>query len=166
MINAIIIFKTVHRVHIYILGMDSILNLKSGVSPKFPTHLISCSLQSSFICTCKSVHLDLVMSVSLEALAMAGVNYLESGMDIEEWERQDLGPPPSHLLAEEEEEEEEEKGMFQEKNHEHGDTNEKTRIARPVRSIGRTYLRVIISVLVMMRIDITNKCTKASSPPF
>ena len=46
------------------------------------------------------------MSVSLEALAMAGVNYLESSMDIEEWQRQDLAPPPPHLLAHEEEEEE------------------------------------------------------------
>ena len=54
------------------------------------------------------------MSVSLEALAMAGANYLESGMDIEEWEQQDLGPPPPHLLAEEEEREEEEKNLPEE----------------------------------------------------
>ena len=54
------------------------------------------------------------MSVSLEALAMAGANYLESGMDIEEWEQQDLGTPPPHLLAEEEEREEEEKNLPEE----------------------------------------------------
>ncbi|XP_059623042.1 uncharacterized protein LOC132266206 [Cornus florida] len=41
------------------------------------------------------------MSVSLEALAMAGANYVEWGMDIEEWERRET---PPHLLAEEEEE--------------------------------------------------------------
>ncbi|KAA8546806.1 hypothetical protein F0562_003270 [Nyssa sinensis] len=41
-----------------------------------------------------------------DALAMAGANYLESGIEIEEWERRDLEPPP-HLLAEEEEEERE-----------------------------------------------------------
>ena len=123
------------------------------------------------------------MSVSLEALAMAGANYLESGMDIEEWEQQDLGPPPPHLLAEEEEREEEEK-IYQKKNNEDdgriGDdlvtilyhvkeslirmiTNERT--ARRVWSIGRTYMRAIIRVLVMIRIDIINRC-KASSPPY
>ena len=49
------------------------------------------------------------MSISLEALAMAGVDYIEWGMDIEEWERDDELPPP-HLLADEEEEEEFMKG--------------------------------------------------------
>ena len=40
------------------------------------------------------------MLISLEALAMAGV---ECAMDIEEWERRDLEEyPPPHLLAEEE----------------------------------------------------------------
>ncbi|EOX92086.1 Uncharacterized protein TCM_001093 [Theobroma cacao] len=43
------------------------------------------------------------MSVSIEALAMAGIDYLEWGMEIEEWELEDLEPPP-HLLAEEAEE--------------------------------------------------------------
>lgn len=43
------------------------------------------------------------MSVSLEALAMAGTDYAEWGMDFEEWEhREDLEPPPPHLLADEE----------------------------------------------------------------
>ncbi|CAI8598213.1 unnamed protein product [Vicia faba] len=44
--------------------------------------------------------------VSLEALAMAGVNYEEYGMSIEELERRDLDLyPPPHLLAEEEDDE-------------------------------------------------------------
>ncbi|KAF3439329.1 hypothetical protein FNV43_RR17606 [Rhamnella rubrinervis] len=46
------------------------------------------------------------MSVSLEALAMAGVDYHEAGICIEEWEAEDLEETPAHLLAEEEEEEE------------------------------------------------------------
>ena len=42
--------------------------------------------------------------VSLEALAMAGVDYLSFNMDVEEWERRELDePPPPHLLADEEE---------------------------------------------------------------
>ena len=46
------------------------------------------------------------MSVSLEALAMAGASDVEFAMDIEEWERKDLEQyPPPHLLAQEEEEE-------------------------------------------------------------
>ncbi|KAJ6737212.1 hypothetical protein OIU85_019291, partial [Salix viminalis] len=45
----------------------------------------------------------------MEALAMAGVDYLIHNMNIEEWEQEELElPPPPHLLAEEEEEEEEE----------------------------------------------------------
>lgn len=44
------------------------------------------------------------MSVSLEALAMAGADYLdESGMTVEEWARLET-ETPSHLLADEEEE--------------------------------------------------------------
>lgn len=46
-----------------------------------------------------------MMLVSLEALAMTGADYVEWGMDVEEWERDDDLTPP-HLLAEEEEEEE------------------------------------------------------------
>ncbi|KAJ6682636.1 hypothetical protein OIU74_020800 [Salix koriyanagi] len=47
------------------------------------------------------------MSASMEALAMAGVDYLIHSMNIEEWEQEELElPPPPHLLAEEEEEEE------------------------------------------------------------
>lgn len=42
------------------------------------------------------------MSVSLEALAMAGADYLEWDMDVEEWEQKDLEPPLPHLLVEEE----------------------------------------------------------------
>ncbi|KAL7230694.1 hypothetical protein ACSBR2_009052 [Camellia fascicularis] len=45
------------------------------------------------------------MSISFEALAMSGTNYLEFGMDIEEWERLD-SEVPSHLYADEQEEEE------------------------------------------------------------
>ncbi|OAY33411.1 hypothetical protein MANES_13G093800v8 [Manihot esculenta] len=41
------------------------------------------------------------MTVSIEALAMAGMDYLEWGMDVQEWEREE--PPPAYLLAEEEE---------------------------------------------------------------
>ena len=52
------------------------------------------------------------MSVSIEALAMAGVDYLEWGMDIEEWERDDEVSPP-HLLADDGEEEEFMKGQFE-----------------------------------------------------
>ncbi|KAK5785295.1 uncharacterized protein LOC128283873 [Gossypium arboreum] len=48
-----------------------------------------------------------VMSLSIEALAMAGVDYVEWGLDIEEWEREDELPPP-HLLADDNEKEEEE----------------------------------------------------------
>ncbi|XWS33336.1 hypothetical protein CRYUN_Cryun22dG0073100 [Craigia yunnanensis] len=44
------------------------------------------------------------MSVSIEALAMAGVDFMEWGMDIEEWKRDDKLPPP-HLLADNEAEE-------------------------------------------------------------
>ncbi|OWM82219.1 hypothetical protein CDL15_Pgr001793 [Punica granatum] len=40
------------------------------------------------------------MSVSIEALAMAGADYLDYEMDGEEWEA-----PPAHLLVGEEEEE-------------------------------------------------------------
>ncbi|KAK3225915.1 hypothetical protein Dsin_005779 [Dipteronia sinensis] len=46
------------------------------------------------------------MSISMEALAMAGVDYVEWGMNVEEWEREDSELTPAHLLAEEEEEEE------------------------------------------------------------
>ncbi|XVF15215.1 hypothetical protein REPUB_Repub09cG0131500 [Reevesia pubescens] len=46
------------------------------------------------------------MSVSIEALAMAGTDYIEWGMGIEEWE-QELEFPPAYLLADEEEGEEE-----------------------------------------------------------
>ncbi|KAK2655699.1 hypothetical protein Ddye_008751 [Dipteronia dyeriana] len=45
------------------------------------------------------------MSMSMEALAMAGVDYVEWGLHVEEWEREDSELPPPHLLAEEEEEE-------------------------------------------------------------
>ncbi|KAG5529481.1 hypothetical protein RHGRI_030013 [Rhododendron griersonianum] len=44
----------------------------------------------------------------MEALAMVGVDYLDWGMDMEEWERGDSELPPL-LLAEAEEEEENEK---------------------------------------------------------
>lgn len=40
------------------------------------------------------------MSVSLEALAMAGENYLDYGMDSLMWERNDEYETPPHLLAE------------------------------------------------------------------
>ncbi len=41
------------------------------------------------------------MSVSIEALAMAGVDYMEYGMDVDEWQKEDQSgePPPQHLLA-------------------------------------------------------------------
>nr|DAD41112.1 TPA_asm: hypothetical protein HUJ06_015435 [Nelumbo nucifera] len=42
------------------------------------------------------------MSVSLEAPAMAGVDYAECGVDLKEWEHGELELPPPHLLAEEE----------------------------------------------------------------
>lgn len=42
------------------------------------------------------------MSVSFEALAMAGVDYNECGMSMEEWERSEMTTPP-HLLADEDE---------------------------------------------------------------
>lgn len=44
------------------------------------------------------------MSVSFEALAMAGVDFNECGMTVEEWERPEMMTPP-YLLAEEEVEE-------------------------------------------------------------
>lgn len=46
------------------------------------------------------------MAISLEALAMSGADYIEYGMDIEEWELLDSETPP-HLLADEEDEQEE-----------------------------------------------------------
>ncbi|CAK9151223.1 unnamed protein product [Ilex paraguariensis] len=52
-------------------------------------------------------HID-TMSISIEALAMAGANYLECSVDFEQWEHRDLDPPPPHLLAEEDAEEEHE----------------------------------------------------------
>ncbi|KAL7131575.1 hypothetical protein ABFS83_12G012500 [Erythranthe nasuta] len=55
------------------------------------------------------------MSVSLEALAMSGANYLEVGFDINEWEQLESEVPP-HLLADEEEENvEEEKKKIERK---------------------------------------------------
>ncbi|KAJ4715761.1 protein SENSITIVE TO PROTON RHIZOTOXICITY 1-like isoform X1 [Melia azedarach] len=51
---------------------------------------------------------DKIMSVSIEALAMAGIDCSEWDLDIEKWESDELQTPPPHLLAEQEEEEEEE----------------------------------------------------------
>ncbi|KAH1082664.1 hypothetical protein J1N35_022425 [Gossypium stocksii] len=45
-------------------------------------------------------------NILMEAIAMAGVDYVEWGLDIEEWERDDELPPP-HLLAHNNENEEE-----------------------------------------------------------
>ncbi|GMP26060.1 hypothetical protein CsSME_00002655 [Camellia sinensis var. sinensis] len=51
------------------------------------------------------------MSISFEALAMSGTNYLEFGMDIEEWERLN-SEVPSHLYTDKREEEEgEDRGL-------------------------------------------------------
>ncbi|TYJ47048.1 hypothetical protein E1A91_A02G160600v1 [Gossypium mustelinum] len=50
------------------------------------------------------------MSVSIEPLAMARVDYVEWGMDVEEWEHDDELPPP-HLLADGDNEEEKEEFM-------------------------------------------------------
>lgn len=47
------------------------------------------------------------MSFSIEALAMAGVDYNEWGMDYHEWERIEMGPPPPHLCVDDYEEEHE-----------------------------------------------------------
>lgn len=47
------------------------------------------------------------MSVSLEALAMAGMDSGDWGIDVEEWETQDLDRcPPPYLLAEERDDDE------------------------------------------------------------
>uniref|UniRef100_A0A803KSI7 Uncharacterized protein n=1 Tax=Chenopodium quinoa TaxID=63459 RepID=A0A803KSI7_CHEQI len=43
------------------------------------------------------------MSISLEALAMAGEDYASFGLETEEWERADLEETPDHLLAAEDE---------------------------------------------------------------
>ncbi|PQM40547.1 hypothetical protein Pyn_24513 [Prunus yedoensis var. nudiflora] len=40
------------------------------------------------------------MSSSIEALAMAGANYLECNIDLKELEKKDQEPPPCHLQAE------------------------------------------------------------------
>ncbi|CAI9271945.1 unnamed protein product [Lactuca saligna] len=48
------------------------------------------------------------MSISFEALAMAGIDYNEWGMDFEEWERPEMRPPPPHLYADDYEEHEHE----------------------------------------------------------
>ncbi|KDP46815.1 hypothetical protein JCGZ_24024 [Jatropha curcas] len=47
---------------------------------------------------------EAVMSVSMEALAMAGVDYHQWGKQVQQWEQDDeFESPPPHLLAEEEE---------------------------------------------------------------
>ncbi|KAL2453262.1 Uncharacterized protein Adt_49234 [Abeliophyllum distichum] len=46
------------------------------------------------------------MSISLEALAMSGANYLEYGLDVEEWEQLE-SKVPLHLLADDKDEDEE-----------------------------------------------------------
>ena len=38
--------------------------------------------------------------MSIEALAMAGVDYMKCDIDVEKWERCGEKQPPSHLLAE------------------------------------------------------------------
>ncbi len=38
--------------------------------------------------------------MSIEALAMAGMDYRESGIKLEEWEKSGLEQPPLHLVAE------------------------------------------------------------------
>lgn len=48
------------------------------------------------------------MSVSMEALAMAGADCMEFGVNLQEWESKDLEMIPPHLLAQAQEEEEEE----------------------------------------------------------
>lgn len=57
--------------------------------------------------------LELIMTVPIEALAMAGIDYNEWGLDIEKWEDDDSEWPPPHLLAEQEEEEEPERDVKQ-----------------------------------------------------
>lgn len=47
------------------------------------------------------------MSVSMEAMAMAGMDYTEWGIDIDEFELEDYLDPPAHLLAHEEEDDDE-----------------------------------------------------------
>jgi hypothetical protein len=37
--------------------------------------------------------------MSIEALAMAGMDYRESGIKLEEWEKSGLEQPPLHLVA-------------------------------------------------------------------
>ncbi|KAL8193934.1 hypothetical protein R6Q57_026176 [Mikania cordata] len=49
-----------------------------------------------------------IMSFTLEALAMAGVDYDEWGMDIKEWEHMEMGVPPPYLCADDYEGEEHE----------------------------------------------------------
>ncbi|CAH1436879.1 unnamed protein product [Lactuca virosa] len=41
------------------------------------------------------------MSISIEALAMAGTDHIEWGMSFAEWERMDIGPPPPYLYDDE-----------------------------------------------------------------
>ncbi|KAK9713470.1 hypothetical protein RND81_06G029600 [Saponaria officinalis] len=48
------------------------------------------------------------MSVSLEALAMAGEDYVNFGMKMEEWERVEVEETPDHLMAYEDDDEYEE----------------------------------------------------------
>ncbi|CAI9271943.1 unnamed protein product [Lactuca saligna] len=52
------------------------------------------------------VSVIIMSNSSIEALAMAGVDYNEWGMEFEEWERMEMGPPPPHLFAEDYEEDE------------------------------------------------------------
>lgn len=47
------------------------------------------------------------MTVSLEALAMSGADFLEVGLDFEEWEQKDSEIPP-YLLAEDDDDDNEE----------------------------------------------------------
>ncbi|CAK7334687.1 unnamed protein product [Dovyalis caffra] len=53
-----------------------------------------------------------IMSASIEALAMADVDYHTHSMKIEEWEQEELELPPAHLLAEEEEKEAERNSKY------------------------------------------------------
>ncbi|XP_010526659.1 PREDICTED: prostatic spermine-binding protein [Tarenaya hassleriana] len=67
------------------------------------------------------------MAVSLEALAMAGADYRQWGLDIEEWEDQDsdVDHVPPHLLADDDEEEQEEHDDHQPRDDEDGDRCDK-----------------------------------------
>ncbi|GJY69181.1 hypothetical protein Tco_0472163 [Tanacetum coccineum] len=62
----------------------------------------NCGELRDVICVKKKIGIVKISGMSdCPAFAMAGVDYNEWGMDLEEWELIENGPPPPHLYADE-----------------------------------------------------------------